>query len=268
MTRKVKGMRLEGKTAVVAGASGEDNIGQAIARRFASEGAKVLVAGRRLENLEGFASEIGGFASRFDMEVDGAAETLMETAVDKLGGIDIVVNAVGGGVAGPFLDVTRSDLEWMTRLQFIGPFQYLQAALRRMNDDGAIVHISSVGAVRVIEDQAALMASKAGFDHVIRFLANEFGARGIRVNSLSPGLTDTPMSRGLMGNKEFVEAFTRNYPLGRLGTRDEIAAAAVFLASDECFVSGENIQVSGGLHLRRLPTSKEMEAAFAALTAN
>ncbi len=258
----MRNVRLEGKKVVIAGASGEDNIGQGIARRFATEGAKILVAGRRLENLEKFAAEIDGFAAEFDIETDGSAESLMETAMAKLGGIDIVVNAVGGGSAQPFLETTRSDLEWMARLQFIGPYQLLQAALKRMSDNGAIIHISSVGALRVIEDQIALMASKAGFDHVIRNLANEFGCKGIRINSLSPGLTDTPMSRGVIGNEKFVEAFTRNYPLGRLGTREEIGAAAVYLASDECFVTGENLQVNGGLNLRRLPNAAEMQASF------
>ena len=117
-------MRLQGKRAVIAGASGKDNIGQAIARRFVEEGAQVVVAGRRIEPLEIFATEIGGHAAQFDMEIDGAAETLMDLAMEKLGGIDIVVQSVGASMPGPFLETTRSDLEAMTRLQLIGPYQY------------------------------------------------------------------------------------------------------------------------------------------------
>jgi 2-hydroxycyclohexanecarboxyl-CoA dehydrogenase len=255
-------MRLNGKRALVTGASGDRNIGQAIARRFAKEGAQVVVAGRREAPLAALAREVGGHHAIFDIERDGEAERLLERTIDLLGGLDILVNAVGGGSVGPFLKTERAQLEWMTNLQFIGPYQLLQAALKRMADGGAIVHISSVGAVRVIEDQAAYTATKAGFDHVIRLVANEFGARGIRVNSLSPGLTDTPLSREVLKHPGFVDAFTRNYPLGRLGTGDEVAAAAVYLASDECFVTGENLQVNGGVTLRRLPSSAEISAAF------
>jgi len=255
-------MRLKGKRAVIAGASGKDNIGQAIARRFVAEGADILIAGRRLENLEALTSEIGGHASHFDIERDGAAEDLMDEAMEKMGGIDIVVQSVGASLPGPFLETSRSDLEKMTRLQLIGPYQYFQAALKRMADGGSIINVSSVGAFRVNQGQAIYSATKAGIDHLVRVLANEFGARGIRINTLSPGLVDTPMARPFMDNQQFLEAHIRYYPLGRIGTGDECGAAAAYLASDECFMTGENLQVSGGLPLRMLPSADEMEAAF------
>lgn len=255
-------MRLHGKSALIVGASGKDNIGQAIARRFVAEGARVMVAGRREQPLAEFAAEIGALYKTCDIEQPGAAKALAKAAVSALGKLDIAVNSVGGGKVGPFLEVSRSDLEYMTRLQFIAPFELLQAYLGVAADGGAFINISSVGALRVIEEQAAYTSTKAGFDHVVRCVANEFGHRGIRINSLSPGLTDTPLSRDLLKYPSFVEAFTRYYPLGRLGTREEIAAAATFLASDECFMTGENLQVNGGSTLRQLPTAAEMKEAF------
>lgn len=258
-------MRLVGKSALIVGASGEDNIGQAIAKRFAMEGAQVMVAARREEELAAFAAEIGVAYSVCDIQQLGASDALMKHAIGEMGKLDIAVNSVGGGRVGPLLQVSRADLEFMSSLQFIAPFEFLQAYLRVAADGGAFINISSVGAVRVIEEQAAYISTKAGFDHVVRCAANEFGQRGIRINSLSPGLTDTPLSRELLKHPSFVEAFTRYYPLGRLGTREEVAAAAVFLASDECFLTGENIQVNGGSTLRQLPTAADMREAFAGL---
>jgi len=111
----------------------------------------------------------------------------------------------------------------------------------------------------------AYMGTKAGIDHVIRCVANEFGEKGIRANSISPGLTQSPMTEQAMESPSLVETFRKCYPLGRIGTSEDIAAAAVFLASDECFMTGENLQVNGGLCLRRNPRGHELyEAAVAA----
>jgi 2-hydroxycyclohexanecarboxyl-CoA dehydrogenase len=110
------------------------------------------------------------------------------------------------------------------------------------------------------------MGTKAGTDHVIRCVAHEFGAEGIRANSISPGLTETPMTADAKTVPGLFDCFVAGYPLGRIGTSDDIAAAAVFLASDECFMTGENLQVNGGLTLRRNPTREEMGAAIAAAT--
>jgi NAD(P)-dependent dehydrogenase (short-subunit alcohol dehydrogenase family) len=111
------------------------------------------------------------------------------------------------------------------------------------------------------------MGAKAGADHVIRCVANEFGVRGIRANSISPGLTDTPMTAGAKQTPGVYEAFASAYPLGRIGTSADIAAAAVWLASDECFMTGQNLQVNGGLTLRRNPTREEITASVMAAMA-
>jgi 2-hydroxycyclohexanecarboxyl-CoA dehydrogenase len=102
------------------------------------------------------------------------------------------------------------------------------------------------------------MGTKVGADHVLRCVANEFGERGIRANSISPGVTNTPMAASAFEYEAVVELFKKEYPLGRVGTSDDIAEAAVWLASDDCFMTGQNLQINGGLTLRRNPRVSEM----------
>ena len=259
--------RLKGKCAVVLGAAGAGNMGQVIARRFAAEGATVMVAGRHLEPLQALAHEIGGHAAHCDITRRDEVFTLAQTAKAKLGGVHIGVNATGWGLLKPFLENTEDELRAMTDLQFIGPFYFLQAMIGMMDEGGSLVQISSATAKIMLNDHAAYMGTKAGTDHVVRCAANEFGSRGIRVNSISPGLTDTPMTAGAKQTPGLFDAFVAGYPLGRIGTSEDIASAAVWLASDECFMTGENLQVNGGLTLRRNPTGAEIGAAVAAAMA-
>jgi NAD(P)-dependent dehydrogenase (short-subunit alcohol dehydrogenase family) len=118
----------------------------------------------------------------------------------------------------------------------------------------------------MLNDHAAYMGTKAGLDHVIRCIANEYGSRGIRANSISPGLTDTPMTAGAKNIPGVFETYRACYPLGRIGTSEDIAEAAAWLASDECFMTGQNLQVNGGLTLRRNPTRAEVDQAVIKLT--
>ncbi|HEX8447870.1 MAG TPA: SDR family oxidoreductase [Sphingomonas sp.] len=261
--------RLQGKGALVIGAAGRDNMGQAIARRFHDEGATVMVAGRHAEELARFAGEIGGHARVCDLTRPDELAVLAQDARALLGHVDIAVNATGWGLLKPFLDTTPDELSAMTRLQFEGPFLFFQAIIPVMARDdggrgGSIIQISSATATIMLNDHAAYMGTKAGTDHVVRCVAHEFGAQGIRANSISPGLTETPMTADARGVPGLFDSFTASYPLGRIGTKDDIAAAAVWLASDECFMTGENLQVNGGLTLRRNPTRAEMAAAMAA----
>lgn len=255
--------QLEGKTAVVLGASSPDNMGQHIARRFLAEGARVLVSGRKAEVLEHFASETGCAWTCCDLTEEASVEALAQSADEALGGIDIAVNSTGWGLLKPFLDTTHDDVEAMSALQFVGPFHFCQAMIRRMATSrggrgGSIIQISSATATIMLNDHAAYMGTKAGADHVIRCIAHEFGREGIRANSISPGLTDTPMNADAKQVPGLFDAFLASYPLGRIGTSDDIAAAAVWLASDSCFMTGENLQVNGGLTLRRNPTNDEI----------
>ncbi|RVQ66557.1 SDR family oxidoreductase [Croceicoccus ponticola] len=258
--------RLEGKRALILGASSKDNMGQHIALRLMAEGATVFVSGRKEDVLADFAAENGCGYRACDLTDEGSVNALVDVAAKAMGGIDIGLNATGWGLLTPFLDNTREELEQMTALQFIGPFQFYQALIRKMaksrgGEGGSIIQISSATAKIMLWDHAAYMGTKAGADHVIRCVANEFGGEGIRANSISPGLTETPMTADAGHVPGLFESFLPGYPLGRYGTKEDIAAAVVFLASDECFMTGENLQVNGGLCLRGNPSKAEIEAS-------
>lgn len=260
--------RLAGKRALILGASSDGNMGQVMARRFLDEGAQVLVSGRKADVLSAFAEDTGCLWSACDLMNEVSVNALADAAAAQMGGIDIAVNATGWGLLKPFLENTRAELEEMTALQYIGPFQFFQAMVRKMalslgGHGGSIITISSATAKIMLEDHAAYMGTKAGIDHVIRCIANEFGKEGIRANSISPGLTDTPMTALAKQVPGLFEAFLAGYPMGRYGTSDDVAAAAVFLASDECFMTGENLQVNGGLTLRKNPSNEEIAASVA-----
>ena len=260
--------RLQGKVAIVLGAAGRDNMGQEIARRFAAEGARVVVAGRHAEEMERFAATIGGSAMVCDITRKADLLALAAHAKAWGGHLDIAVNATGWGLLKPFLEITEDEIDRITALQFKGPHLFFQAVLEVMSQGGSIIQISSATAKIMLNDHAAYMGTKAGTDHVIRCIANEFGHRGIRANSLSPGLTDTPMTAAGKAVPGLFDAFAARYPLGRIGTKADIAAAAVWLASDECFMTGENLQVNGGLTLRRNPSGAEITAAVARAAAH
>jgi NAD(P)-dependent dehydrogenase (short-subunit alcohol dehydrogenase family) len=254
--------RLEGKGAVVIGAAGRDNMAQHIARRFADEGASVVVAGRKREELERFAAEIGGFAALCDITCRTDVFALADFAKERLGHLDIAVNATGWGLRKGFLETTEEEFDQMSALQFKAPFMFYQAVIEAMDRGGSIIQISSATAVIMLNDHAAYMGAKAGADHFIRIVAHEFGSRGIRANSISPGITSSPMTAARLALPGLLQAFLAGYPLGRIGTADDIAAAAVWLASDECFMTGENLQVNGGLTLRRNPSREEVAASI------
>lgn len=258
--------KLEGKRAVVLGAAGKDNMGQVIARRLVAEGAHVLVAGRKPEHLEAFVAANPGkaFMALADITKEADNDALAKSATEQMGGVDIAINASGWGLLKPFLETTEEELQQISDLQFKGPFLFFQSMIEAMKDGGSLIQISSATATIMLNDHAAYMGTKAGTDHVIRCIANEFGERGIRANSISPGLTETPMTAANGKTPGLWEAFVPSYPLGRVGTSDDIAAAAVWLSSDECFMTGQNLQVNGGLTLRRNPWKHEIQSAVMA----
>lgn len=258
---------LEGKVAVIIGAAGRDNMAQAIARRFLDEGAEVVVAGRGEEELSRFAGETGASYVVADITSEAELSALAGAAVSRNGGLDIAVNATGWGYLVPFLEMTRADLEKIVALQFTGSILFYQAMLRDMRDGGSLIQISSATATLVIDDHAAYMGTKAGTDHVIRSIANEFGSRGIRANSIAPGFTATPMTTRSAANPAVVAAFEKEYPLGRINTREDIANACAWVASDQCYMTGQTFQVNGGLTLRRNPTNAEIVASVRAAKA-
>lgn len=253
-------MDLTDKIAIVIGAAGRDNMGQTIANRLVEEGVKVVVAGRHEDELKRFASAIDGHHFICDITDRNAMDQLVTTTIDKFGGLDIAINATGWGLTKQFLKTTEDELDKMLSLQFKGPFFFMQAVIPAMKTvgGGSLIQISSATAVLATEHHAAYAGTKAGIDHVIRTLANEYGKDGIRINSVSPGLTKTPMTKDAVAIPGLVDAFVDEYPLNRIGTSEDVAAMVAFLSSDECFMTGQNLQVNGGLTLRRNPRPNEI----------
>jgi len=258
--------RLAGKVAVVLGAGGEGNMGQVIARRFAAEGAKVVVAGRRPETLAALAAEIGGAHTLCDITQKTEVEALAAFAAEQYGRVDIAINCTGWGLLAKLMDTTEEQLDKLTALQFKGPYFFLQSFVARMakSGGGSVITISSASVYALLYHHAAYIATKASADALVRCFANEFGGKGVKVNSIAPGLTESPMTAKEMSTPGLLEAFIKEYPLGRIGNADDVANAAVWLAGDESFMTGQVLQINGGLTLRRNPSPAEINASMKA----
>jgi 2-hydroxycyclohexanecarboxyl-CoA dehydrogenase len=261
--------RINGKVAVVIGAAGEGNMGQVIARRFAAEGARVVVAGRNDAGLKSLAAELGGQYCLCDITRSDDVAALARFAVERLGSLDIAVNCTGWAPMTKLLEVKEPELDKLCALQFKGVYFFLQSMVAQMaaGSGGSIVQMSSASAYALLYNHAAYIATKAAGDALVRCFANEFGAKGIRVNAIAPGLTASPMTAHEMGLPGLQEAFIKEYPLGRIGTAADIANAALWLAGDESFITGQVLQINGGLTLRRNPSPREISASLKAAAA-
>ncbi len=262
-------MRLQNKVAVILGAAGRNNMGQVIARRFAAEGARVVVAGRNEQELAALASELAGehFACDVTRKVD--VEALVEAAVRRCGRIDVAVNCTGWAPLSKLLETTEEELDRLSALQFKGTYFFLQTMVRAMaaSGGGSIIQMSSASVHALLYNHAGYIATKAAGEALVRCFANEFGAKNIKVNTIAPGLTASPMTVKEMSLPGLVDAFVKEYPLGRIGTAADVANAALWLATDESFITGQVLQVNGGLTLRRNPSAKEISASLRAAAA-
>ena len=260
--------KLSGKTAVVLGAATENNMGQVIARLFADHGAQVLVGGRNEAALSSLADEIGGEYELCDITNHSDVSNLAEAGLSKFGRVDIAVNAVGWGVSKSLIDTADEDLQKMVAVQFTGVHYFLAEMVRAMMagepQGGSIIQISSATTKALINNYAAYIGTKSGSDALIRCVANDYGQFGIRANSVSPALTQTPMTAGSFAVPGVVDAFLPRYPLGRLNTATDVANTVLWLASDEAFITGENIQCNGGLTMRGNPQASDVGASIAA----
>jgi NAD(P)-dependent dehydrogenase (short-subunit alcohol dehydrogenase family) len=237
---------LQGKAALVLGCGGDGNIGRAIARRLRAEGAHVMVTARSKERVAAFAEEIGASAAACDITHRESVAALADEALREFGKIDIAAQSTGEGYLEKFLDNSAEDIDRIVRLQFIGPIYFFQTMIAAMKNGGSIITLSSVTAKIVINDHAVYQGTKAGIDQIVRCLAAEFGSRGIRVNAVAPGPTPTPMMVGL---ETLLDRAAQRSPMRRLARTDEIASAVAYLASDDCFITGEVLQANGGYGL-------------------
>ena len=258
--------QLQGKIAVVLGAAGRDNMGQTIARRFTKEGARVVVAGRGAAALAALAQELGGHPATCDITRKADLENLARVALDVGGRIDIAVNCTGHGLMARLRDTSAEQIDALTNLQFKGVFVFLQVFAEAMaaHGGGSIITMSSASVYALLHNHAAYIGTKAGADALVRCFANEYGGKGVKVNSLAPGLTSTPMTEKEMQMPGLREAFVKEYPLGRIGTAEDVADAAVWLSQPGSFLTGQVLQINGGLTLRRNPSPRDINASLAA----
>ncbi|MET3424278.1 3-oxoacyl-[acyl-carrier protein] reductase [Actinoplanes tereljensis] len=234
-------MDLSGKTAVVTG--GSKGIGRAIVARFAAAGARVVFTYAHAEPVDPID---GTVAVRADQEDLGNLDAIFERVGD---GLDILVNNAAIAPQTPIAELTVAEIDRVFTVNFRFPLLAIQRAVPLLRDGGRIVNISTLNTVLSGPGLSLYCASKAALEQVTSVAAKELGPRGITVNTVSPGATDTDLLRG--GNSaEALEEEARLTALGRLGAPDDIAAVVAFLVSaDGGWVTGQNIRATGGLLL-------------------
>jgi NAD(P)-dependent dehydrogenase (short-subunit alcohol dehydrogenase family) len=241
---------LQNKTAVVTG--GGTGIGLAIAKRFAAEGARVFITGRRKDVLDAAVAEIGSGAEAVAADSTNLddLDDLYNTVGERAGSLDIVVANSGSGALAPLGEITEEQVDQTLGTNVKGVVFTVQKALPLLTDKASIILIASTVSTRIdVPGQSIYGASKAAVRNLARGWALDLAGRGVRVNAISPGPTKTPgLLDGFPGNEEQVLGLlAQGVPLGRVGEPNEIAAAAVFLASDEAsYVNGIEFFVDGG----------------------
>ncbi len=244
--------KLEGKVAVITG--GSTGIGLATAQKFVEEGAYVFITGRRQAELEKAKAAIGRNVTAVQGDVAKLEDLdrLYATVAREKGGIDILVAnaAIGAGV--PTADETPEQFDKIFGINVRGTFFTVQKALKSLKNGGTIVVIASVVQYKGFAGYSIYSGTKGAVRSFVRTWAAEFKDRGIRVNSVSPGPIDTPMVEGFAESKDAIDAVKKQFasfvPVGRLGRPEEIAKAALFLASDDSsFTTGFDLVVDGGM---------------------
>lgn len=239
---------LTGKTALVTGATG--GIGAAIARSLHKQGATVAISGTRAEVLEALKAELGERTHVLPCNLGNAEEVekLVPAAEAAMGSLDILVN--NAGITRDGLAMRMKDDDWAQVLDvnLTAAFRLSRAAMRGMMKRryGRIIGITSVVGVTGNAGQANYAASKAGMIGMTKALAQELASRNVTVNCIAPGFIATPMTDAL--NDKQKEAIIAKVPAGRLGTSDDVAAAALYLASAEAaYMTGQTLHVNGGM---------------------
>jgi NAD(P)-dependent dehydrogenase (short-subunit alcohol dehydrogenase family) len=244
--------RLDGKVAVVTG--GSSGIGIATAQQFVEEGAFVFITGRRGPELDKAKDEIGRNVTTVqgDVSVSADLDRLFRTVAEDKGKIDVVV--ANSGLVDPqvFGRITEASFDRTFNVNARGTLFTAQKALPLMNDGGSVILVGSIAGHIGVEGYTTYSATKAALRSYARTWTKELKGRGIRVNVLSPGPIDTPIMDSQADSEEGVDAikaaFASVIPLGRMGRPEEVAAAAVFLASDESsFCAGMELSVDGGM---------------------
>lgn len=244
-------MRLQGKTAIVSGSA--SGIGKAIALRFAQEGAEVFCSGVSggCQNTAREIQEAGGRAAWAQADISKLPDIdkMVAAAVAAFGKIDILVNNAGVYMSAPILEVTEKDWDTQLDVMLKGTFFTVQRVLPYMlkQGKGKIINMASTFGVIGFYDCSAYCAAKGGIVNLTRQLAFDLAPKKINVNAIGPGTTDTPLMKPDLDNPERAKLYLDRLPYGRVARPEEIAAAAVYLASDEAdFVNGHTLFVDGG----------------------
>lgn len=243
------------RVVAVTGASGI-GIGRVIAERFFRAGAKLAICSRSEERILQSACEIAGqddermLAMAADTSRREEVWRFVDRTVERFGRIDVLVNNAGVQFPKPSLEVTEEDWQRTVDTNLKGYFFASQRAAKYMTAGGAIINIGSVNAVTVVPGQAVYAATKAGISQMTKSLAREWGRQGIRVNCIGPGSIPTLINREIYKDPEVERAMCEKIPMGRRGRTEEIADAALFLASDfASYITGQTLFVDGGLTL-------------------
>ncbi|MCA1298654.1 3-oxoacyl-[acyl-carrier-protein] reductase [Stappia indica] len=239
---------LTSKTALVTGATG--GIGEAIARALHARGATVALSGTRAEKLEALAADLGERAHVLPANLSDreAVEGLVPAAEAAMGGLDILVNNAGITRDNIFMRMKDEEWEQVLEVNLTAGFRLCRSAVKGMmrRRSGRIIGIGSVVGTTGNPGQANYAAAKAGMIGMAKALAREVASRNVTVNTIAPGFIETAMTDAL--NDKQKESILGTVPAGRLGTAGEIAAAAVYLASDEAaYVTGQTLHVNGGM---------------------
>ncbi len=238
--------RLDGKVALITG--GSRGQGAAEARRFAAEGANVVIGDVRLDKGEAVAAEIGERAvfTRLDVSSEEEWAAAIALTTERFGGLDVLVNNAGIGFTARLENHTLADWNQVIGVNQTGVFLGIRSAIAPMTarGGGSIVNISSGAGLRATKYMIAYAATKYAVTGMTASAAIELARSGIRVNSIHPGVIDTPM----LGRASKADQVVKSTPLRRMGTPDEIANVALFLASDESsYMTGAHVPVDGGV---------------------
>ena len=246
-------MKLERKIALITGAG--SGIGEGISLMFAGEGADIAANDIDLAAAEKTANAVrkmGRRAIAIKADVAEATEVkaMVTRTIEELGGIHILVNSAGFSSGGTVLDEDLENWDRNVNVMLRGPYLCSKYAGHWMAEHktGKVINISSIVAVGGIPGMGAYIVAKAGVNALTRVLAMEWSKLGINVNCISPGVIDTPMTQSTLVKRSTPEQLTANIPLGRMGTAEDIARTALFLASDDSsFITGSNIPLDGGM---------------------
>ncbi|AUW59564.1 short-chain dehydrogenase [Sphingobium sp. SCG-1] len=244
------------RTALIIGASSEGGLGEATTRRLVADGYAVILAGRNRTRLDALAADLGARAFTCDLLNEQSISDLARDA----GPVDVLVNAAGTTQGRRILKITRQEIEPQLAMHVTANILLMKHFGAIMPRGGSIVLFSSVVGKVPGFGLVAYAAAKAALDHVVRVAALEFGPMGIRVNAVAPGFSRTPMTEVFLGESRYQELYSRETAMGKLTEPHEVAAAVSYLASPDCYSTGEIIQVSGGAQLLRLPRADELQA--------